>query len=158
MRSMGWQHIIGLDSDRPHVRYRLRSTHGPLACWPRSYPTPTLTPGNVISISVPAFTALLIAKRARFASAGALSGGGPSPVPPEPWRVEVASWRNGSNRDLDLLLGHARAGVAHAQQDRAEEVGHDKDHRHSKDEIIVLAHSRCRYIRIATRFVLELRQ
>jgi mannose-6-phosphate isomerase-like protein (cupin superfamily) len=56
-----------------------------------AYPTPNLAPGNVISTSVPASTALLIAKLARLASASALVNGKPKPVPPEPQRVEVAS-------------------------------------------------------------------
>ena len=47
--------------------------------------------GKAISTSVPALTALLIAKEARLASASALVSGKPSPVPPEPHRVEVAS-------------------------------------------------------------------
>src|SRR4029077_13914039 len=60
------------------------------------YSAATRPPGNATSTRVPVFTALLILKLARLASASALVSGRPRPVPPEPQRADVASWRNGS--------------------------------------------------------------
>src|SRR5262249_13037701 len=93
----------GCPSISVHVHCELAEAVGQKAVGPSGragsalYPASTRVAGNAISTSVPSFGALRMWKRARFASASALVRGRPRPVPPEPPRPEVASWRNGSS-------------------------------------------------------------
>ena len=79
---------------------------------PDSHSASTRVAGKTTSTIVPAFLVDWIAKLARLASTSALVSGRPRPVPPRRGRRDLAERLHG---DGEFLLGHADAGVAHAQ-------------------------------------------